>query len=147
MAMSVNVRRLLATARRRPTSRATGVRIAAGLLAFALVGCSSTCETGSCLPHGTYIDPNAALGATSAEICYDDECTTVTPTNDSSDNFLTFDTQRWDEGRTMKLRLTVFDANHGIIDSLTERRTMDSSRCACGVLYYVWKNGHLQRLN
>ena len=128
-------------------TRLTCVRIAAGLLALTLVGCSSTCRTDSCLPHGTYIDPNDALGATSAEICYDSECTTVAAVNGSNDNFLTFDTQRWDEGRTVQLRLTVFDASHKVIDSITEQRKMDSARCACGVLYYDWKNGHLHRVN
>lgn len=127
--------------------RATGSRIGAGLLGFALVGCSATCKTGSCFPLGTYIQPNDALGATSAEICYDADCVTVKANNGPNDNFSTFDTNRWNEGRTIQLRLTVFDANNKVIDSLTEKRTMDSSACACGVMAYDWKNDHLHRVN
>ena len=43
--------------------------------------------------------------------------------------------------------MTVFDASGKAIDSLTETLTMDSTRCACGVLYYDWKNGRLHRSN
>ncbi len=43
--------------------------------------------------------------------------------------------------------MTVFDANGGVINSLTETRTMDPSGCACGVLFYGWKNGRLHRTN
>lgn len=43
--------------------------------------------------------------------------------------------------------MTVFDASGKAIDSLTETLTMDSTRCACGVLFYDWKNGRLHRIN
>ena len=96
---------------------------------------------------GTYIDPNGALDATSAEICFDGGCTTVEALDGANDVFNGFNVDRWEEGRSVELRMTVFDANGDVIDSLTETRTMDSTRCACGVLYYDWTNGRLHRVN
>lgn len=116
-------------------------------MALAFGGCSSDCRRVSCYPPGTYIDPNDALGATSAEICFDAGCTTVAALAGPNDMFNGFNVDTWEEGRTVDLRLTVFDASGRTIDSLTEKRKMDSSACACGVLYYDWKNGRLHRLN
>jgi hypothetical protein len=123
------------------------VRVLAAVTAVVLVGCRSDCEKGSCLPYGTYIDPNDALGATSAEVCFDSECTTVDALAGPDDVFNGFNVDTWDEGRSVELRVTVFDSNGEVIDMLTETRTMDSTRCACGVLFYDWKNGRLHRRN
>ena len=95
--------------------RRTAVRGVALLLALVLVGCSSTCHRGSCYPRGTYVELNQQLGTTTAQICFDTNCSVVKAT----------------EGT----------------DELTEPRTMTSSGCACGVLFYSWKNEHLHRTN
>jgi hypothetical protein len=124
------------------------VRAFAALTAFVLVGCSPDCmPESSCFPAGTYIDANEQLGATSAEICFDTDCTTFRALEGPHDIFTGFNSGYWQEGRTFQLRITVFDAGGQPIDSLAETRTMDSSGCACGVLFYVWKNGHLDRIN
>lgn len=123
------------------------LRRSAVLIAVLLVGCSSDCGKGSCYPPGTYIDPNVALGATSAEICFDGDCTTVEALAGPDDVFNGFNVDKWEQGRPVELRVTVFDAKGAVIDSLTETRTMDSAGCACGVLFYDWKNGRLHRLN
>ena len=123
------------------------VRFLAALAAVVLVGCGSDCPKGSCYPLGTYIDPNGALDATSAEICFDGDCTTVEALAGPADVFNGFNVDTWEEGRSVELRMTVFDASGKVIDSLTETRTMDSTRCACGVLFYDWKNGRLHRIN
>ncbi|HAN35999.1 MAG TPA: hypothetical protein DCQ52_11305 [Acidimicrobiaceae bacterium] len=123
------------------------VRLLAALTAVVLVGCSPDCAKGSCYPPGTYIDPNDALGATSAEICFDGDCATVEAFAGPDDVFNGFNLDTWEEGRSVDLSVTVFDASGQVIDSLTETRTMDSSGCACGVLFYDWKNGRLHRLN
>jgi hypothetical protein len=57
-----------------------------------------------------------------------------------------FNVDTWHEGRTVELRLAIFDADGAVVDSLTETRKMDSSSCACGVLFYTWKDGRLHRL-
>jgi len=123
------------------------VRLLAAIAAVVLVGCSSDCAEESCYPLGTYINPNDDLGAKSAEICIDADCTTVDALAGGEDVFNGFNIDTWHEGRTVELRLTVFDATGGVIDSLTEKRKMDSSGCACGVLFYDWKDGRLHRLN
>jgi hypothetical protein len=113
----------------------------------AVIGCGSACPKTSCYAPGTYIDANDALGATSAEICLDTACTTVPALTGPDDVFTGFNVNTWQEGRDVVLRLTVFAANGRVIDSLSEKRKMDSSGCACGVLYYGWKAGHLHRVN
>ena len=123
------------------------VRLLAALAAVVLVGCGSDCPKGSSYPLGTYIDPNGALDATSAEICFDGDCTTVEALDGANDVFNGFNVDTWEEGRSVELRMTVFDASGQVIDLLTETRTMDSTRCACGVLFYDWKNGRLHRIN
>ncbi len=123
------------------------LRLLAALTAVVLVGCGSDCAKGSCYPSGTYIDPNDALGAASAEICFDGDCTTVEALAGPDDVFNGFNVDTWEEGRSVELRMTVFDANGGVIDSLTETRTTAFSGCACGVLFYGWKNGRLHRTN
>jgi hypothetical protein len=123
------------------------LRLLAALTAAVLVGCSSDCADRSCYPPGTYIEPNDVLGATSAEICFDADCTTVEALAGPDDVFNGFNVDTWREGRSVEVRLTVLDAKGGVIDSLTETRTMDSSDCACGVLFYDWKSGRLHRLN
>jgi hypothetical protein len=127
--------------------KSLSLRLLAALVIVALVGCGSDCPEGSCYPAGTYIDPNDALGAASAEICFDSDCTTVEAAAGPNDVFNGFNVDTWDEGRSVELRVTVFDVNGGVIDSLTETRTMDSSGCACGVLFYGWQNGRLHRTN
>ena len=127
----------------------TIVRLCAALTAAVLVGCSSgsaACNQ-SCYPPGIYIDPNDEVGATSAQICLDSDCTTVDALSGPNDVFNGFNVANWHEGRTVELRLTVLDAGGHVIDSLTEPRKMNSSGCACGVLYYDWKDGRLHRLN
>jgi len=131
----------------RSLTKSLSVRLLAALAAVVLVGCGSDCSEGSCYPAGTYIDPNDALGAASAEICFDGDCTTVEAAAGPDDVFNGFNVDTWEEGRSVELRVTVFDANSGVIDSLTETRTMDSSRCGCGALFYCWKNGRLHRTN
>lgn len=131
-------------------AKATIVRCWAVLAAFVFVGCgtgSSTCSTRSCYPPGTYIIPNDDLGVTSAEICFDSDCTNVEALAGPDDFFNGFNVDTWQEGRTVEVRLTVFDGDANVIDSITEQRTMDSSRCACGVLFYDWKASRLHRLN
>jgi uncharacterized lipoprotein NlpE involved in copper resistance len=123
------------------------VRLLAAIAALVLVGCSSDCADQSCFPPGMYIDPNDDLGAKSAEICIDSDCTTVRALAGADDVFNGFNIDKWHEGRTVELRLTVFDGAGGVIDSLTEQRKMDSSDCACGVLFYDWKDGRLHRLS
>jgi hypothetical protein len=129
--------------------KASIVRVGAALTAFVLVGCSSGSSacTESCYPPGIYIDPNEEVGAKSAEICLDSDCTTVDALAGPNDYFNGFNVANWHEGRTVELRLTVFDAGGQIIDSLSEPRKMNSSGCACGVLYYNWKGSRLHRLN
>jgi hypothetical protein len=117
------------------------------LLALVLIGCSSTCQQGDCLPHGTYIELNQELDTTSAQICFDAKCSTVKANEGTSDIFTGFNSDYWAEGKTVQLHLTVFDSANKVIDTLTESRTMDSSGCACGVLYYTWQDGHLHRKN
>ena len=131
----------------RSLTKPSFVRLLAAVTAVLLAGCSSDCARGSCLPFGTYIDPNDTLGATSAEICFDGDCTTVEALAGAEDVFNGFNVGTWEEGRSVELRMTVFDENGGVIDSLTETRTMNSSGCACGVLFYGWKNGRLHRTN
>lgn len=123
------------------------MRVLAALVVVLLAGCSDDCERGSCYPYGTYVDPNPALGATTAEICFDGECTTVEADGGRDDVFNGFNTDTWEDGRTVELAITVFDANGEVIDALTETRTMDSNRCSCGVLFYEWQNGKLHRTN
>jgi hypothetical protein len=120
-------------------------RSAAAFLVVGLVGCSADCgDQGSCLPSGTYIEGNAALDTASARICFDDVCETADPLAGSGG---IFKSDFWSEGRTVQLRLTVFDSENIVIDTLTEERKMDSARCGCGVLYYVWEDGHLKQTN
>lgn len=119
----------------------------AAFAAVVLAGCGPDCSDASCYPAGTYIDPNNALGTASAEICIDGDCTTVEAATGPDDVFSGFNVDTWEEGRSVELRLTVFDASGDVIDSLTETRTMDSSGCACGVLFYGWKNNRLHRTN
>lgn len=123
------------------------LRLLAALTVVVLVGCGSDCSKGSCYPPGTYIDPNDALGASSAEICFDGDCTTVKALAGADDVFNGFNIDTWQEGRSVELRITVLDANGGVIDSVNETRMMDSSGCACGALFYGWKNGRLHRTN
>ena len=87
------------------------------------------------------------VGAKSAKICLDGDCTTVPALAGPDDAFNGFNLDNWHEGRTVELRLTVFDASGHIIDPLAETRTMNPWACACGVLYYNWKEGRLHRLN
>ena len=131
----------------RSLTKCSFVRVLAALTAVVLVGCGSDCSHGSCYPLGTYIDPNDALDATSAEICFDGDCATVEALDGGEDVFNGFNVNTWEEGRTVELRMTVFDENGDVIDTLTETRTMDSSGCACGVLFYGWRNGRLHRTN
>jgi len=112
-----------------------------------LVGCSSDCTNGSCYPYGTYVHPNTEIGAASAEICFDTDCETVKAVEGDGDVYNGFNSSFWQAGRTVQLRLTVFDASNNVIDTLTEKRTMDPSGCACGVLFYDWKDGRLHRQN
>ena len=123
------------------------VRSWAALAALMLVSCSSDCRSGSCYPLGTYVDPNDAVGATSAEICFDTDCQTVPAIAGGDDVFNGFNSNYWKDGRKLKLKITVFGPSSEVIDSLTESRMMNSSGFACGVLYYGWKNGHLYRIN
>ena len=123
------------------------VRSWAALAALMLVSCSSDCRGGSCYSLGTYVDPNDAVGATSAEICFDTDCQTVPAIAGGDDVFNGFNSNYWKDGRKPKLKITVFGPSSKVIDSLTESRTMNSSGCACGVLYYGWRNGHLYRIN
>ena len=58
-----------------------------------------------------------------------------------------FNTDYSQDGRTVELRITVYDSNQRVVDSLTEKRTMDSSGCARGVLFYGWIDGRLHRVN
>jgi hypothetical protein len=37
-------------------------------------GCSDCKKDSSCLPRGTYIDANGVFGASSAKVCFDDDC-------------------------------------------------------------------------
>ena len=124
-----------------------GRRITVGLLALAVVGCSSNTTGVECFQPGTYIEVNDAAGASSAEICFDTDCVTVGANEPTGQPFTGFRRGDWSEGRTMTLKLTVFDASHKAIDSVTESRTMNSKASSCGVLYYDWKNGHLHRVN
>ena len=127
--------------------RSSTVRLLAALAVVVLAGCRVDCETGSCYPHGTYVDRNDALGASTAEICFDGVCTTVATGGGPDDVFSGFNVDTWEQGRTVELAITVFDENGKVIDALTETRTMDSNRCACGVLFYEWKDGTLRRSN
>ena len=127
--------------------RRTAVRGVALLVALVLVGCSSTCHRGSCFPHGTYVELNQQLGTATAQICFDTNCSTVKANEGTDDIFTGFNTSYWEEGKKVQLHITVYDAANKVIDELTEPRTMTSSGCACGVLYYSWKNGHLHRTN
>jgi hypothetical protein len=128
-------------------TKLTLLRLCAGVAAFALVGCSTDCAEESCMVAGTYVDPNDSLGAESAEICFDDDCHTMKAIEGNEDVFLGFNRDDWHEGREFRLRITVFDAKGQVIDTLSEQRTMDSSRCGCGVLFYDWHDGRLHRAN
>lgn len=134
---------------------ANRARMAAGLAAGVLLisGCSDCKEDSSCLPRGTYIDANELLGATSAKICFDDDCKTLVPGEDdgggSVDGNVTngFYRSDWTDGRELMLTIEVYNSAGNTLASISEERTMDSGGCACGVLFYDWKDGTLHRLN
>jgi hypothetical protein len=104
-------------------------------------------EVVDCYPAGTYVDVNADLGTSTARICFDDRCETLTSKNTPDDPFLSFDTPYWEEGNSFELSIEVFDANGSLIGSMAEQRTMDSNGEACGVLQYGWTEGRLTRIN
>jgi len=128
-------------------TKQTVARLLAALVPLVLGGCGSDCVEDSCYPLGVYIDANDDLDATSAEICVDDDCKTIEALTGPDDVFNGFNIDTWYEDRTVAIRLTVFDSAGAAIDSLTDRRKMDSSGCSCGVLYYEWKGGRLHRLS
>jgi hypothetical protein len=45
------------------------------------------------------------------------------------------------------LTIVVYNSAGDTLGSISEERRMDSRGCACGVLFYDWKNGALHRLN
>ena len=124
----------------------TSIFIAALLLASA---CGDDCRETSCLPYGTYIDLNEELGTASATICFDDDCRTVLAGQGGEPDQATtgFQSNLWEEGRRLHLAITVFDSAGNVVGSISEERTMDSGACACGVLFYAWRDGDLHRLN
>ena len=122
------------------------ILIAAVLLISA---CGDDCPKASCLPYGTYVDLNPDLDTASAKICFDDDCHVVLPGKGGEPDQATdgFQSNVWEEGRRLQLTITVFDTAGNVVGSVAEKRTMDSSGCACGVLFYEWRDGTLQRLN
>lgn len=115
-----------------------------------VAGCSSSnaCEPSpSCWPYGTYVDANDELGAVQARICYDDDCRTIAAHDGDNDIFDGFNTDVWQDGRQVHLTIDVLDASGTSIASISEDRVMDSGGCACGVLYYGWRDDQLYRMN
>ena len=76
------------------------------------------------------------MGAKSADICFDGDCTTVKGALAGPDDvFNGFNIDTWEQGRSVELRVTVFEANGGDIDSLTETRTIGLLRkCLRGLV-------------
>ena len=134
---------------------ANRARMAFGLAATMLMisGCSGCKGDSSCLPRGTYIDANELLGATSAKVCFDDDCKTLVPGGDDGggtvDGNVTngFYRSDWTNGRKLRLTIEVYNSAGDTLGSISEDRKMDSGGCACGVLFYNWKNGELHLLN
>lgn len=120
--------------------------IAPAIALATLAGCAGD-EVVDCYPAGAYVDFNADLGTSTARICFDHRCETLTSKNAPDDPFLSFDTPYWEEGSSFELSIEVFDANGSLIDSIAEQRTMDSDAEACGVLQYGWTEGRLARIN
>jgi hypothetical protein len=124
---------------------------AAGLLVIS--ACSDCKEDSSCLPRGTYVEANELLGATSARICFDDDCKTLVPGEDDGsggvDGNVTNGFYRgdWTDGREFTLTINVYNSAGDTLGSISEKRKMDPGGCACGVLFYDWKDGALHRLN
>ena len=104
---------------------------------------SPVCPETSCMPPGTHVAANESLGATSAEICLDDDCETIGAQARDDDVANGFSRHVWAEGESIRLRITVFDEAGNVIEPLNERRKMDSKRCRCGVLQYDWNDGRL----
>lgn len=117
------------------------------IAAFALASCSDCDDDGSCLPYGTYVDLNEALGSASARICLDDDCSTLLPGEEQGNVQTGFYRDDWEDGRELRLTIEVFDESGAVIDSLTETRTMNSGDCSCGVLFYGWQNDRLHRID
>lgn len=109
----------------------------------ALLGCTAA----GYFPRCAVSNDGAAQAATSAEFCFDGDCTTVKALAGPDDVFNGFNVDTWEQGRSVELRVTVFDASGTAIDSLTDTQTMDSSGCACGVVFYAWKDGQLHQVN
>ena len=116
-------------------------------------GCSYCKKDSSCRPRGTYIDANELLGATSAKICFDDDCKTLLLGGDDGGGSVDGNTTNgfyrsdWTDGRELMLTIEVYNSVGDTVGSISEERKMDSGGCACGVLFYDWKNGALHRLN
>jgi len=130
----------------------SGTESSAGLTAILLLAaCSDAdCNT-SCLPSGTYIDLNTELDTATAKICFDDECTTVRPgqSDGTGDGNVTtgFYSNEWEEGRRVHLTIDVFDSAGATLGAVGETCTMASSGCSCGVFFYRWRAGHLNKID
>lgn len=117
--------------------------------AFLLSACDDECAHSSCLPYGTYVDLNPELDTASAQFCLDDDCQTILAGEGGEPDQATngFQSNVWDDGRTLQLSITVYDSAGNVVGSIAEERTMDSDGCACGVFFYEWRDNELRRLN
>ena len=128
------------------TRRWTTGSVAAVLL---LGSCGDDCDThGSCYPHGIYVNADETLDTSTATICIDGDCVTVRPGEGEGNYSAAFFSGTWEPGREVALKIEVFDSSGGLIDSVTEERTMDrtsveSGGCGCGAFYYGWRDGEL----
>ena len=123
--------------------------MAAGFAAVMLLvsGCSNCKGSPSCRPRGTYIDANELLGATSATVCFDDDCQVLKPGDGEGNTTTGFYRADWTDGRELMLTIVVFNTWGDTLGSISEERRMDSAGCSCGVFFYDWKDGVLNRLN
>jgi hypothetical protein len=110
-------------------------------------GCSDCKKDSSCLPRGTYIDANGVFGASSAKVCFDDDCQVLKSGGGEANVTSGFYRADWTDGRELMLTIVVYNSAGDTLGSISEERRMDSRGCACGVLFYDWKNGALHRLD
>jgi hypothetical protein len=117
------------------------------VLVAALMGCSG--ESCSCLPAGFYINPGPVSASVVARICLDDRCVDDRLGPGTGDDVTGgFFSPAWMEGRTVDVRILLFDADTGIDVAMYEGSVaMRANSCGCRQVSFGLSDNEIRRID